>query len=165
MLIDFVKINTNFGNNITVFCGAEGVIAASFAPDIDEFMIRYDLEHEPGIDEKYIDQAARQLNEYFTGKRREFDLRLDFSLMKSDFQRSTLREVSRVPYGNTISYGELAKRVGSSARAVGRANALNPIPVVIPCHRVIGKDGRLVGYGGGLPLKEKLLRLEGAYFA
>jgi methylated-DNA-[protein]-cysteine S-methyltransferase len=105
-------------------------------------------------------EAVRQLREYFAGKRREFDLPL--APEGTAFQRRVWRELQAIPYGETISYGELARRVGNpkASRAVGSANGKNQIPIVIPCHRVIASDGGLGGFGGGLPVKAKLLALE-----
>jgi methylated-DNA-[protein]-cysteine S-methyltransferase len=107
-----------------------------------------------------VAEAVRQLREYFAGKREEFDLPL--APEGTDFQREVWRRLQEIPYGETISYGELAKRVGNpkASRAVGAANGQNPIPIVIPCHRVIGANGKLTGFGGGLPTKEALLALE-----
>lgn len=104
--------------------------------------------------------AERQLAEYFEGARRDFDLPL--STEGTRFQRQVWDELRRIPYGETISYGELARRIGrpTASRAVGAANGRNPIAIVVPCHRVIGADGTLIGYGGGLPVKEALLALE-----
>jgi methylated-DNA-[protein]-cysteine S-methyltransferase len=104
--------------------------------------------------------AVKQLREYFAGRRAEFDLPL--APEGTEFQRSVWRNLQDIPYGETISYGELAKRVGNpkASRAVGAANGQNPIPIVIPCHRVIGANGKLTGFGGGLPTKEALLALE-----
>ncbi len=112
---------------------------------------------------KPIDTARRELDEYFEGKRRRFDLPLDVALL-ADFNRRVLRELARVPYGEVVTYGELASRAARprAARAVGTVMNRNPLPIVLPCHRVIGANGKLVGYGGGLDRKEKLLRLEGA---
>jgi methylated-DNA-[protein]-cysteine S-methyltransferase len=104
--------------------------------------------------------VARQLAEYFAGERREFSLPL--AMAGSEFQRSVWRALMAIPYGETISYGELARRVGSVARAVGLANGANPLPIIVPCHRVIGADGSLTGFGGGLSVKRALLELEGA---
>lgn len=105
-------------------------------------------------------RAKRQLREYFDGGRRAFDLPL--APAGTDFQRRVRQELGRIPYGETLSYGELARRVGQpgAARAVGAANGRNPLAVVVPCHRVIGTDGALTGYGGGLPVKQALLALE-----
>jgi methylated-DNA-[protein]-cysteine S-methyltransferase len=104
--------------------------------------------------------AVQQLGEYFAGDRREFELAL--RLDGTEFQRRVWAELVRIPYGETISYGELARRIGNpaAARAVGLANGANPVAIVVPCHRVIGSDGSLTGFGGGLPIKQKLLDLE-----
>jgi methylated-DNA-[protein]-cysteine S-methyltransferase len=112
---------------------------------------------------KPIDPARRELDEYFEGTRREFDLPLDVALL-ADFNRRVLRELARVPYGEVVTYGELAARSARprAARAVGMVMNRNPLPIVLPCHRVIGANGKLTGYAGGLERKETLLRLEGA---
>ena len=104
--------------------------------------------------------AAQQLAEYFAGDRREFDLPLD--LDGTDFQRQAWLALADVPYGETVSYGEQAERIGrpGASRAVGAANAKNPVPIVLPCHRVVGADGSLTGFAGGLELKRKLLAHE-----
>jgi methylated-DNA-[protein]-cysteine S-methyltransferase len=119
---------------------------------------------EPG---SVVAKAASQLGEYFAGKRRDFDLPLDYEA--GGFERSVLDELVRVPFGKTVSYGELAAMAGSprAARAVGNIMRQNPLMIVIPCHRVIGADGSLRGYGGlgsGLDHKRRLLELEGASF-
>jgi methylated-DNA-[protein]-cysteine S-methyltransferase len=110
-----------------------------------------------------IDPARRQLDEYFEGTRRHFDLPVDVALL-AEFNRRVLRELARVPYGEVVTYGELAARAARprAARAVGSVMNRNPLPIVLPCHRVIGANGKLVGYAGGLERKEALLRLEGA---
>jgi methylated-DNA-[protein]-cysteine S-methyltransferase len=110
-----------------------------------------------------LDEPRRELDEYFEGRRRRFDLRLDLEAVPS-FHRDVLRELSRVPFGEVTTYGALAERAGRprAARAVGTVMNRNPVPIVLPCHRVIGSTGKLVGYGGGLERKEQLLRLEGA---
>jgi methylated-DNA-[protein]-cysteine S-methyltransferase len=110
-----------------------------------------------------LDQPRRQLDEYFAGKRHDFDLPLDRSLSHG-FRLQVLEELSTVPYGMVVSYRELAVRVGNpkASRAVGTAMATNPIPIVVPCHRVLRTGGALGGYGGGLPTKRWLLHLEGA---
>lgn len=107
-----------------------------------------------------LQEAADQLNEYFTGRRTVFTLPLGPE--GTEFQKAVWRHLQEIPYGQTISYGELAKRLGKpkASRAVGAANGCNPLPIVIPCHRVIGADGRLTGFGGGLPTKKALLTLE-----
>ncbi|MCP5109207.1 MAG: methylated-DNA--[protein]-cysteine S-methyltransferase, partial [bacterium] len=107
-----------------------------------------------------ISETAEQLDAYFAGELREFDLRL--APEGTPFQLEVWRELERIPYGETISYGELAARLDKpkASRAVGAANGRNPLPIVIPCHRVIGGDGKLTGYGGGVDIKRKLLDLE-----
>ena len=112
-----------------------------------------------------IAQAADELQEYLKGERRQFSILIDWSLLRP-FQQQALKLTFAIPYGETRSYGELAAQIGNprAARAVGRAEATNPMPLVIPCHRVIGSDGKLHGYGGGegLKTKEWLLKMEGA---
>lgn len=109
-----------------------------------------------------LSQARRQLLEYFDGARRTFDLALN--PVGTPFQLRAWHALADIPYGSTRSYGEQARRIGapSAVRAVGAANGRNPLPIVLPCHRVLGADGSLTGFGGGLPLKAALLRLEGA---
>ena len=107
-----------------------------------------------------LKKAVVELDEYFNGKRKYFDLPL--SLMGTDFQIKVWYELMNIPYGKTMSYGELAEKIGNkkACRAVGMANNKNPIPIIIPCHRVIGKNGSLTGYVGGLNKKRFLLKLE-----
>lgn len=111
-----------------------------------------------------LDRARRELDEYFEGTRREFDLELDWRLVTSDFSSRVLRETAKVPFGVTASYAEVAGRAGSprAYRAAGSALGRNPIPLVVPCHRVLQSGGRLGEYGGGPEMKEWLLRMEGA---
>lgn len=111
-------------------------------------------------DDGGLDEAVRQLDAYFQGTLRTFDLPL--APQGTPFQQTVWEALRRIPYGQTVSYGELARRIGRPAavRAVGLANGSNPIAIVIPCHRVIGANGTLTGYGGGLPTKQALLALE-----
>ncbi|MCO5145772.1 MAG: methylated-DNA--[protein]-cysteine S-methyltransferase [Aquamicrobium sp.] len=111
-------------------------------------------------DDDAFGRVKDQLREYFDGTRQEFDLPLD--MRGTAFQLAVWRELARIPYGETISYGELARRIGQpeASRAVGAANGANPIPIVIPCHRVIGANGSLSGFGGGIETKKRLLALE-----
>lgn len=122
--------------------------------------MRRDPEPDWIFNEKPLAEARRQLQEYFKGERREFDLPLQLS--GTEFQVQVLEELRRIPYGATTSYGDIARRIGRprAMRAVGAANGRNPIPIIIPCHRVIGSGGDLTGFGGGLDTKEALLRLE-----
>jgi methylated-DNA-[protein]-cysteine S-methyltransferase len=110
-----------------------------------------------------LEIPRRELDEYFEGRRSEFDLSVDLAALPA-FQQLVLAELRRVPYGATATYGGLAKRIGKprAARAVGGALNRNPVPIVVPCHRIVGSSGSLVGYGGGLERKRQLLGLEGA---
>ena len=107
-------------------------------------------------------EAREQLLAYFRGERRGFDLRL--APVGTPFQMKGWQALAEIPFGKTWSYGDLARRIGDpkAVRAVGAANGRNPLPIVLPCHRVIGSDGSLTGFGGGLPVKQFLLELEGA---
>ena len=111
-----------------------------------------------------LQEAKKQLEEYFDGKRRDFDLPI--SLHGTDFQKKVWNVLRNIPYGETLSYGEVALRIGNpkASRAVGGANNKNPVMIIVPCHRVIGADGSLTGFGGGLPAKEYLLALEKGNF-
>jgi methylated-DNA-[protein]-cysteine S-methyltransferase len=111
---------------------------------------------------KAVDDPRRELSEYFEGSRMRFELPLDLRVA-AEFRLQVMRELARVPYGSVTTYGALAAKAGrpAAARAVGTIMNRNPIPIVLPCHRVVGASGSLVGYGGGLQRKEQLLRLEG----
>jgi methylated-DNA-[protein]-cysteine S-methyltransferase len=117
-------------------------------------------------DPRRLERATRQLREYLDGTRKQFNIQIDWSLLRS-FQREALLATFAIPYGHTTTYGDLAQQLGRprSARAIGRAEATNPMPIIIPCHRVLGADGKLRGYGGGLHVKKWLLQLEGAVLA
>ncbi len=118
--------------------------------------------HGDPASEAHLRQALAELDEYFAGKRRDFDVALD--PVGPDFYRRAWDEVAKVPYGQTRSYGEIAAILGvpAASRAVGAANGANPVAPFVPCHRIVGSDGRLTGYGPGLPLKQVLLEMEGA---
>ncbi len=122
--------------------------------------MRRDPEPDWIYNEKPLARACKQLGEYFSGQRKSFDLPLQFD--GTEFQVSVLKALQDIPYGETVSYGEIARRIGKpkAVRAVGAANGRNPLPIVLPCHRVIGSTGDLTGFGGGLDTKEALLRLE-----
>lgn len=113
-------------------------------------------------DDTRMHNIQSQLLEYFKGERRIFNLPLD--IQGTNFQQKVWNELLKITYGKTITYKELAERLGDlkTIRAAAHANGVNPLPIVIPCHRVIGSDGSLVGYGGGLHIKERLLELEGS---
>lgn len=124
--------------------------------------VQFDAEPVGGrVDDDVLDAAQQQLEEYFAGTRREFDLPLASD--GTEFQRKVWGELRRIPFGETASYGEIARRLGYEpgiSRAVGAANGANPLPIVVPCHRVVGSDGTLTGYAGGVERKKILLALE-----
>jgi methylated-DNA-[protein]-cysteine S-methyltransferase len=113
------------------------------------------------VTDDVLDVAEQQLTEYFAGTRTDFDLPL--ASEGTEFQKKVWAELGRIPYGETATYGDIARRLGYEpviSRAVGVANASNPLPIVVPCHRVIGSDGKLTGYAGGIDRKQALLELE-----
>jgi methylated-DNA-[protein]-cysteine S-methyltransferase len=112
-----------------------------------------------------LDDVRRELDEYFEGRRHDFDVPIDWALY-TDFGRRVLQATARIPFGRTATYGEVAAQAGNprASRAAGRALGANAIPIVVPCHRVVGTSGKLVGYTGGMHRKEALLRLEGIAF-
>ncbi len=132
--------------------------------DADELLVDLATRVSPRVLEApaQLDAARRELDLYFAGKLTAFDLPLDWRLSK-DFRRKVLRAIARIPYGQTRSYTQMATSAGNerAVRAAGSACGANPIPLVVPCHRVLRSGGALGGYGGGLPMKEELLRLEG----
>ena len=140
------------------------------ASDVGLRAVLFESEHRSGIDIgsgipsraaiRIVDEAARQLGEYFARERRDFDVPLD--LQGTEFQVAVWNSLAAIPYGETITYGEQADRlcVEGGARAVGAANGKNPVPIVLPCHRVVASDGALTGYVGGVAAKGYLLRLE-----
>lgn len=136
--------------------GTDGLQLINFQAGSSPVTISLDWHKNAGM----FSEAVAQLGAYFEGALTEFYLTL--SPEGTPFYREVWRELERIPYGRTISYGELARRLGKpgAARAVGTANGRNPLPIVIPCHRVIGRDGSLTGYGGGLHIKRALLELE-----
>jgi methylated-DNA-[protein]-cysteine S-methyltransferase len=137
----------------------------------DEALLAVLWEHEKPNRTKYrehvatsshpvLDEAERQLKEYFSGARKTFEIKLAFQ--GTDFQKKVWGALQQIPYGATASYSELARKIGSSkaCRAVGAANGRNPLSIIVPCHRVIGRDGKLTGFAGGLENKAFLVRLE-----
>ena len=142
-----------------------GLVSVLFDDDYQqEALRRMAREVSPRILEsaRRTDEARRELSEYFAARRTRFDLRLDRRLIHG-IARDVLAQTSRIDFGHTSTYGDIAKKIGhpTAARAVGRALGSNPIPIVIPCHRVIGSSGKLTGYAGGLDRKVTLLELEG----
>lgn len=146
-----------------------GLVAVEWADSqihFDTYLQRLRRPIQPNA--RKIAPYARELGEYLEGRRSAFTIPIDWSLFRP-FQREALQAVFRIPYGETCTYHDIAVEIGrpNASRAVGRANATNPMPLVIPCHRVIGRDGKLHGYGGGegLKTKEWLLKMEGAVMA
>jgi methylated-DNA-[protein]-cysteine S-methyltransferase len=136
------------------------LVASSTGLRAIDFGVRPGRSAIPDGESAVLDEAEHQLAEYFAGERQDFDLPLEPE--GTPFQMSVWQVLHSIPYGQTISYGEQARRLGDAkkARAVGGANGRNPLPIVVPCHRVIGASGALTGFGGGVPIKESLLRLE-----
>jgi methylated-DNA-[protein]-cysteine S-methyltransferase len=157
-MIRYARYESPLGTVIAIANG-DGIFSIDFV----------DAKYAKRIDPEWIEdpkspplrECMQQLAEYFAGKRRDFDLPL--APRGTSFQERVWNEIARVPYGKTISYGELAKRAGApgQARAAGAATGRNPVGVVIPCHRIVGADGSLTGYAGGLDRKQRLLELEG----
>lgn len=144
----------------------QGLAFIEFEGSLDRFedmLLSKGYPSQPG-ESRLLDDARRQVRDYLAGQRREFELKLDWRVMRP-FQQAVLRQTLAIPYGEVSTYAEIARKVGKpgAARAVGRAEATNPIPLVIPCHRVLGSDGKLHGYGapGGVQVKAWLLELEG----
>jgi len=155
----YSALQTQFGT-IQIAVEANGVVTEVWLPNRRRGPV-----HEgtlPRSAERGTRDAHAQLREYFEGKRRAFDLPID--PRGSPFECSVWERLRGIPYGETTSYGAIAAGLGmlNGARAVGRANGRNPIPIIIPCHRVIGANGTLTGFGGGIALKQSLLELEGA---
>ena len=161
--IGFDVVDSPIGE-LLVAASDRGLASISFDPDPASDLERLARIAGPRVlrSPRSVDEARRELDEYFAGKRRAFDLRLDLRALRRS--RSPSSTSSRVPYGETTTYGALAARVGHprAARAVGTVMNRNRIPIVLPCHRVVGSTGSLTGYAGGLDRKVRLLELEGA---
>lgn len=149
---EFCVLNTPVGW-LKIFADEDGITMIRFLDDAPTESMTPSLPH--------LKEAYKQLTEYFQGERMSFSLPLKPN--GTDFQKIVWEGLVNIPYGKTVSYGELATQLGrpGASRAVGTANNRNPLPIVIPCHRVIGADGKLTGYSGGLEIKEKLLKIEG----
>ena len=162
--VGFDVVDTPIGD-LLVAASDRGLATISFDPDPGERLEQLARIAGPRVlrSPRSVDDARRELDEYFAGRRRAFDLTLDLRELPT-FTISVLDELARVPYGETTTYGALAERVGHprAARAVGTVMNRNRIPIVLPCHRVVGSTGDLTGYAGGLDRKVKLLELEGA---
>jgi len=141
--------------------GTDGVLEELHFPgDADQKLPDNDYQR----DKENFREALQQLSQYFSGNRQYFDLKIN--LEGTNFQKQVWQALREIPFGKTASYGEIAERIGNpkACRAVGMANNKNPLPIIVPCHRIIGKDGSLTGFGGGLDLKRQLLELEGGSF-
>jgi methylated-DNA-[protein]-cysteine S-methyltransferase len=163
--VAYARIDSPIGE-LLLAATPRGLVRVSF-PDEDEDVIlaRLATRISPRVVERpeRLDWARRELDEYFAGRRREFDLPVDWQLT-AGFRRRVLEATAKIPFGQTSTYTEMAAEAGSprAHRAAGSALGSNPVPVVVPCHRVLRLGGALGGYGGGLEVKEMLLRLEGA---
>jgi O-6-methylguanine DNA methyltransferase len=157
MNVAYTTMNTPIGK-IRVAWSDEGLVGVSLGSELDANTPDPAWKHDTNL----RCQATEQLQAYFEGQLQKFDLPLVLS--GTPFQEKVWRTLADIPFGVTWSYSDLAEKVGKprAVRAVGAANGCNPIPIVLPCHRVIGRGGELRGYGGGVDIKEKLLRLEGA---
>lgn len=163
--VAYATIDSPFGP-LLVATTPRGLVKISFpvAYDTDETLRELAAQISPRVLEApaRLDDVRRQLDLYFEGRLREFDLALDWQLSKG-FRRRALRAIDHIPYGRTRSYTQIARSAGNerAVRAAGTACGSNPIPIVVPCHRVLRSGGALGGYGGGLPMKEALLAMEG----
>jgi methylated-DNA-[protein]-cysteine S-methyltransferase len=162
--VGFDVVDSPIGD-LFVAASDRGLATISFDPDPESKLEQLARIGGPRVlrSSRSIDLARRELDEYFLGRRRSFDLAVDLRALPP-FTVSVLEQLARVPYGETTTYGELARRVGhpGGARAVGTVMNRNRIPIVLPCHRVVGSTGDLTGYAGGLDVKQTLLELEGA---
>jgi methylated-DNA-[protein]-cysteine S-methyltransferase len=163
--IDYAPVDSPFGT-LHAATTKRGLVRLAFPEEsLDAFLELLARKLSPRIIESpaSLDSVRRELDEYFTGRRRAFDVKLDWALI-APFGRRVLRMTAAIPYGGHLSYAEVAAEAGSprGARAAGNALGANPIPIVIPCHRVLRSGGALGGYGGGLDRKRYLLELEGA---
>jgi methylated-DNA-[protein]-cysteine S-methyltransferase len=163
--VAYARVDSPLGP-ILVASTPRGLLRVSFPTEAaDEVLAELAAEVSPRILEApaRLDAVRRELGEYFAGRRRRFELPLDWRLSRG-FRRRVLRATARIPFGETASYAEVAARAGSprAHRAAGSALGANPIPIVVPCHRVLRTGGALGGYGGGLDVKQYLLELEGA---
>lgn len=137
-----------------------GILKIGYEGDVITFLKKTEEEMIPGRRTEFTDQVYAQIMEYMEGKRKTFDF--PYKLSGTDFQKKVWKELRKIPYGETRTYKEIATSIGNpkACRAVGMANNKNPITIVVPCHRVVGSNGKLVGYAGGLEMKEALLQIE-----
>lgn len=158
-MTSYARFETPLGLLIAV-CNDGGLTGLYFHDEKHAVAIQPDWREEASA--RPLADCRRQLDEYFAGRRRTFDVVL--AAEGTEFQKRVWNQIARIPYGETITYSELARRAGSpgSSRAAGAATGRNPISILVPCHRVVGSDGSLTGYAGGLPRKTRLLEIEGA---
>ncbi len=164
--VAYTDVETPIGN-LVVASTHRGLVRVSFVPEVRDKVLQELAEDlSPRVVEapERLDDVRRQLDDYFEGRRHEFDLALDWQLSHG-FSRRVLQHTYRIPFGEVSSYKQMAAAAGSprGARAAGNALGGNPIPIVVPCHRVLHSGGGIGGYGGGLDMKRFLLRLEGAW--
>lgn len=147
-------------DTLLLLADERGLLEVRFAGNAADALAQVEPDWNEGGD--VLAGCVQQLDAYFAGELTEFDLPLVYS--GTDFQQQVMRALQDIPYGETCSYGEMAKKLGrdGAARAVGSANRRNPLPIIVPCHRVIGANGDLTGFAGGLDIKRKLLVIEGA---
>jgi len=155
-MTEFVALDTFMGT-FGIHTSSVGVLRVSLPNDLQNNERETPFAEQSNL----LKQAMEELEQYFKGQRQSFNMALDLNL--SPFYQKTLMEVSKIPFGTTVSYRDIAVRAGNpkAVRAAGSANAKNPVPIIIPCHRVLRSDGTLGGYGGGLDLKKRLLLHEG----
>ena len=159
MMTNYTTLDTSLG--LMTFVERDGaLVALDIGARVSLSSTWNDLSDAQPVDTPVLQAAVLQMKEYLAGCRREFDLPL--APVGTEFQKATWNALTRIPFGQTISYATLAARIGHprAVRAVGNANGKNPIPIIIPCHRVIGADGSLVGFGCGIHIKQQLLDLE-----
>ena len=158
-MTQFTKTTASPVGPLKLVASDEGLVAIIWHDDRPGRVRLGDLEETP--DHPVLMHAERELGEYFAGERTSFSVPLD--MVGTDFQKAVWTALLTIPFGETRSYGEIARQVGrpTAFRAVGAANGQNPLSIIAPCHRVIGSDGSLTGFGGGLPAKQYLLGLEG----
>ena len=163
-MLEWIETQLEDGPRLRLFASPAGIRGIEFVHPDSPRPVPSNARHATGPVPLLV-EARCQLEAYFHGELREFQLPLDFE--GTDFQGRVWRQLQTIPYGQTRSYSQIAQAIGSpqAIRAVGAANGANPIAIVVPCHRVIGANGKLVGYGGGLPLKKRLLELEGVVTA
>lgn len=169
--IYFSQIDTPFGGMLVAGAGKRlvaikfGVTAKRVGSAVAELSRELHGEYELVRDDARVSGLTRQVRDYLEGRRKQFDVELELSHV-TPFQREVLLACAEIPRGQVATYGDLARRVGrpTAFRAVGNTMRTNPIPIVIPCHRVVGSSGSLTGFGGGLDMKRRLLALEGVAF-